>query len=96
MFRSIRKETAGILASPVFWISVLGALVLMLMQTYDVCGSMEETETDNMLEMLFTKDRNWFLEEARLYREEHSLNLAGRQIIEFVTVVATLPFLVRF
>lgn len=96
MFRSIRKETAGILASPVFWISVLGALVLMLMQTYDVCGSMEETETYNMLEMLFTKDRSWFLEEARLYREELSLNMAGRQMIEFVTVVATLPFLVRF
>lgn len=95
MLRSIKKEMSVLFFSPAFLVCVLGVAVCMLMEPYDLSISMG-TERHTVLDMILLQGKSWILENAGMSCEEVFMGQPGRQMMDFVTVLTSLPFLVQF
>lgn len=95
MLRSIKKEMSVLFFSPAFLVCVLGVAVCMLMEPYDLSISMG-TERHTVLDMILLQGKGWILENAGMSCEEVFMGQPGRQMMDFVTVLTSLPFLVQF
>lgn len=95
MLRSIKKEMSVLVFSRAFWFCVLGVVVCMLMETYDISIYMG-TEQHTILDMILLQGKRWILENAGMSCEEVFMGQPGRQMMDFVTVLTSLPFLAQF
>ena len=80
--------------SPAFYIGIFGAVILMTLDTYEVFVNTESVRY-TLLEML-VRGKEWIMQNSSFCWEEFVLQQPGRQFIDYVTVLASLPFLIQF
>lgn len=78
-----------------FLLGLCSVVFLMLLETYETFSN-ETLEKYVLLEIMLLHGKEWICSNTSFNLEEILLQQPGRQLMDFITVTASIPFLVQF